>query len=154
MQPMGSEVPFSTIAHIVSPMNKSLYADLSAALPVLAHKDTLDIDILIAMHRNLMQHFTGSYDEGKATTNYSQEIGDPVFPYLQRLEKEGLFDTYCHPLYRNLVPNGWFDSHQSEVEKCLNWMHYHPFTMTPENAFNRATAKGFDMMSLKGKDGE
>lgn len=132
----------------------SLYADLSAALPLLANKDTLDIDILVAMHRNLMQNFTGSDDEGEATTNYSQAIGDPVFPYLQRLEKEGLFDTYCHILYRNLAPKEWFDNHQTEVEQCLRWMHYHPFTMTPDNAFNRTTAKGFDMMSLKDKDEE
>ena len=125
----------------------SLYADLSAALPLLAHKDSLDIDILIAMHRSLMQHLTGS--DGETNTNYSQEIGDPVFPYLQRLEKEGLFDTYCHLLYRDLVPNDWFDNHKSEVEKCLSWMHYHPFTMTPENAFNRTTAKGFDMLKKK-----
>lgn len=130
----------------------TLYADLSAALPVLAHKDSLDIDILIAMHRSLMQHLTGS--DGETNTNYSQEIGDPVFPYLQRLEKEGLFDTYCHLLYRDLVPNEWFDNHQSEVEKCISWIHYHPFTMTPENAFNRTTAKGFDMLSLKDKDEE
>ena len=134
----------------------SLYADLNNKSTAFIHKDSIDIDLLIAMHRNLMHTFTGTKLDttDNSSTNYSQAVGDPVFPYLQRLEKEGLFNIYCHLLYRALVPNEWFDNHQSEVEKCLSWMHYHPFTMTHENAFNRTTAKGYDMLSHKDKDGE